>query len=206
MHNKSLLWAGVHTAPCLSVLATGILPRHVTTEQSDHLMDAANAERDDCLHPGALWQGSGLVLGYARSFVALARLPINCCETPATFCTCFILGLAGEVRSQFNWGDLPQTLAEAIHLALDFKATGPPELAPLWQVAPRESLVRLHPIGSGCRHRFRAPSQIPLPPSMVGCTTLVQDPGPGPAQVLPPRPVSCTGPDPRDPSGMSERV
>ena len=52
------------------------------------------------------------------------HLPINYCETQATLCTCFVLGLAGEVRSQFDWGDLPMTLAGAICLALDFEASG----------------------------------------------------------------------------------
>ena len=171
-------------------------------------MDAADAERDDRLHPGALRQGSGSILADALRFVALARLSINCCETLATLYTCFILDLAGQVRSQFNWGDLPQTLAEAIHLALDFEATAPPEPAPLWRVVPRESsLVRLDPISSGPRHQFSAPSQIPSPPSRVGCITLVQDPGPGPAHILSSEPVLSPAPvlSPRIPRGCPRR-
>ena len=110
-------------------------------------MDAADAERGVRLHPASLQQGGGSVMAYACRFAAPAGLPMNCCKTSANLCTYFILGLAGEVRSQFNWEDLPQTLAGAIRLALDFEATGPPGPAPLRRVAPRESsLLRWNPL------------------------------------------------------------
>ena len=170
-------------------------------------MDATDAERDDRLHPASLRQGGGSVI--IRRFVALAGLPMNCCESAANLSTCFILGLAGEVCSLFDWGDLPQTLAGAIRLALDFEAMGHLGPASLWRVAPRESsLVSWVPISVGPTHWFSAPSQIPSPPSRVGCIALVLDPGPGPAHVLPPEP-SCllylSWVMPRDPSGRSER-
>ena len=124
-------------------------------------------------------------MAYAHRFVALARLPMNCCETSATLCTSFILGLAGEVCSQFDWEDLPQDPGwRRSTWPWTSEATGPPGPAPLQWVAPRESsLVRWVPIGAGPTHRFSAPSQIPSPPSRVGCITLVLDPGPGPAHV-----------------------
>ena len=182
---KCLQW-GVQPSSCVCVLAIGIARETLTEDTTKH----------GCrLHAGSLRQGGGSVLAYARHFVALAGFPINCCKTPATLCTCFVLGLAGKVRSQFDRGDLPKTLAGAILLALDFEAMGPPGLAPLRRVPPRESsLVRWVPIGVGLTHRFSAPSHIPSPSSRVGCITLVLDPGPRPTHVLPPEPVHPPAP------------
>ena len=140
-------------------------------------MDAADAEWDDRLHPGALRQGPGSARDYGHHFVALARLPMNRCETLRT---CFILGLAGAVRSRFDCGDLPQTLEEAICLAQDFEATGPLEPAPSQQVMPREtSPSMLNPISSGPRNYFSSPSHVRSPDRYSG-------PGPArPSRLLP---------------------
>ena len=163
----------------------GVSARHNPDRTTRPAMNAADAAQADRLHPGALLQGKKCML-YAHGFMTLAKLPMNCCETLITLRTCFVLSLARDIRSRFDWQNLPQTLEEVIDLALDFEATGSLEQVPPKQTAPKESpRLELNPTSAGLRDWFSVPSLIPSPPIRV------RAPAPGAAPV---NPIICQGP------------